>query len=318
MLLQLWGDLASQQNLSNLRGGAIVPWSVSPLREERSSRDTSVRGQTGMKLAIFSFSRLRPDFSYSCESLVLNTTRHSEIREVGLDSGDARDIADAFQQAGLDQGKVHHGSREGKPHLCAQSWPMKQALCPGVPVSPTVRMFASVNELVGEESFSGVAKIEDVVVRKVEAWGCPAGKEKGDIYSTEAGIFPTFPPSHGTITLFLGDPWKRRIGSADAGVEATARVRVEGGALQNLLGGIPRDILRGSSTKYSREEKHNPALEKVASRIVRSFLEGLEAGGRDDERMSVELACMTSVDENGMLLRGGTSYRLINVFQCPL
>lgn len=303
MILQLWGDLTSEDTLSSLRAGAIA---LSGTTKEAAARGLMKNP------AVFEFARLRAEFSLSCEALVLNTTAGGTIRTLAPDTPDANFVADAVVRASsapeatLGEKQIFWDS-PGKAQA-EVAFPTEDGVA-----SP--RRFASVAELMSTDGYSGACVLAGVVVRKVEAPGLG-----GDIH-TRHHHESARPPGPGraqhVVRICLGDA-----GDSDAsnsagrctGVEAVLRVVVDGGALRDLLGGIPEGLLApatggGEGGAIAGDVSHQ------AAGVLRSLLDGLEVGGEQGERVDVVLACLAAVDSNGLIIPGGTRYRLIKL--CP-
>lgn len=289
VMLQLWGELASEENVCKLRVEADY-WVM---------RETSPEARTVGKLAVFVFTRLRPEFSQSCEALVLNTTNSSEIRKLDAKCTMAHAVV----------GSVENCKSEVCPSQGCEATAWSGATDPTL-----TRTFTSIDELTEEETFFGVANLPCVVVRKVETLRVLAEASTTDLHGEQA--ISKAPSSHGAVILYLGDPYHEDMQSIRGGVEATIRVVVGGGALSNLLGGIPHELLTLSLGDEKSCERVDGVHTAVGS-VIRSLLDGLEEGGRAGEHLSVDLACITSADDNGKVLRGGISYRLIRLSQPP-
>ncbi|CAN0240744.1 unnamed protein product [Ectocarpus fasciculatus] len=317
MTLQLWGDMASDDTIDSLRGGAIAAAGKNgvPAPDGTTERPT-----------VFEFTRLRPSFSFLCEALVLNgksgtatqmdrgSAETVSVSKAVLASAAAAAAAAAAGGEGDERAPVSlattKASRTGAPSFLAQG--------AGAPAS--ARRFESVAALMSADGFSGAGHISNVVVRKVCApWlstaGPPGEHGRASSLPSLGGVAPP-------VVIYFGDPDESVPAAAaaaaaaagearSAGVKAVLGVTADGGALHELLGGVPVGLLavgRGGSSS-----RGGGIADDVGRRTARCLLDGLEVGGRQGERVDVALACSASADENGRFIPGGSSYRLIHL-----
>ncbi|CAM9152725.1 unnamed protein product [Ectocarpus sp. 4 AP-2014] len=306
MTLQLWGDMASDETIDSLRGRAIAA----------GKNGVSAHDGTMERPAVFEFTRLQPSFSFSCEALVLNGKSGTAAQ---MDRGSAEAVsvstavlASAAAAAAGEGDERAPVSLAAAKSSCAGS-PSFLAQGAGAPAS--ARRFESVAALMSADGFSGAGYLGNVVVRKVCApWLSAAGSphEHG-----RAASLPSLGGVAPPVVIFLGDPDEPVPAAAaaaagdarSAGVEAVLGVTADGGALHELLGGVPLHLLAVGSGSSS----HRGMAGDVGRRVVQCLLDGLEVGGRRGERVDVALACSASEDENGRFIPGGSSYRLISL-----
>lgn len=334
MILQLWGTVASDENLRKLSEGIRGTGSASPLGGgELGGVNGSSSVEPARSLAVFAFTRLRPDFSYSCQALVLNTTDGSEIRQLPPQSPAVR----AFEQSSacglprerpaMERAVVNPNQQDLTLASRLRSWGVTQQALPhddDTVLWSLPRDFASVEELVSLEYFCGVAILPCVTVRKVEAFRSMGGVAVPDAHARDPKTHSNLEP-YSTLVLHIGDPWNQyRETNSTRGIEATARVVVAGEGLRRLLGGlVAPDLLnllflprRDDGAAPLKDDEESDSRGKPAEvRVVECLLEGLQSGGLEGEEFSMHLACVANADDNGKLLPGGTSYRLLKMMQ---
>ncbi|CAB1108363.1 unnamed protein product [Ectocarpus sp. CCAP 1310/34] len=308
MTLQLWGDMASDETIDSLRGRAIAA----------GKNDVSAHDRTMERPAVFEFTRLQPSFSFSCETLVLNG-KSGTVTQMDRGSAEAVSVSTAVL-ASAAAAAAGEGDERAPVSLatakssCAGS-PSFLAQGAGAPAS--ARRFESVAALMSADGFSGAGYLDNVVVRKVCApWLSAAGSP--DEHGRAASL-PSLGGVAPPVVIYLGDldepvpaAAAAAAGTCDAwsaGVEAVVGVTADGGALHELLGGVPLDLLAVGSGRGSRRGMAGD----VGRGVVQCLLDGLEVGGRRGERVDVALACSASADENGRFIPGGSSYRLISL-----
>lgn len=314
MTLQVWGDLASQETITMLGEAAIITSNVT-VGEKKTAADLIG------KATVFEFAKLQPEFSFACEALVLNTTKRSAIRKLAPDSREASCVIAALVSAATVSSTAalrENNQRLGDPFVdFGETLQPEPSVLPEAEASlASAQRFASVAELMSSEGFSGVCCLDGVVVRKVEARQLrfpvvalpPFGDEGGSVSA---------PPRRPSVSIFLGDPKDvTQIGrrSAGLGVEAVARVAVDGDTLQDLLGGIPKEFLMLGMDRQpgSDGDVSDVGVEAVVA-TARSLLDGLENGGEQGEGVDVVLACVACLDANGRVVPGGSSYRLMHL-----
>lgn len=285
--------------MSSLRAGAIAS----------NGFGTGMAGEGLMnKPAVFEFTRLRPEFSFSCEALVLNTTAGANMRMLASDSPEAMAVSDAVvAAAAASRAPAESQRKSGGPTFVG--FEEKAHAGVSLPVeggATSARRFSSVAELASTDGFSGVGCLTGVVVRKVDA---PHLRLPG--VSSPALSIAARSGSPVNMRIYLGDPEEsgafHTLGRS-AGVEAVLRVSVSGGALRDLLGNIPLEMLT-LATGSEGGDVCDVGVH-VAS-IARSLLDGFVAGGEQGERVDVVVACSACVDANGRVVSGGSSYRLV-------
>lgn len=317
MTLQLWGDLASQETVTMLTGGAII--AANATAGERKTE----AGLIG-KPTVFEFTKLQPEFSFACEALVLNTTKRGAIRKLAPDSREASSVIDALVSAAAVSsvsstaapGDNHQKSRN--PFVdTGETLHHETALLPEAGASlASARRFASVAELMSAEGFSGACSLEGVVVRKVEAHELLCLPAVALPLLDDVAHSLSAPRRPLSVSIFIGDPEDatqdgRR--SAGSGGEAVAKVAVDGGALQDLLGGIPKELLAlGMDGQPGSGDVSDVCVTAVVATVT-SLLDGLEIGGEQGEGVDLELACLPCLDANGRVISGGSSYRLVHL-----
>ncbi len=326
MTVQLWGDMASEETVHSLREGTVA--AAAAATAARGVAEGTARGEeTAGQPALFEFTRLRPSFSFSCEALVLNG-KSGTIRRLDPGSAEAASVSAAVQ-AGVGRQEDRADAAEPPPRPEAEA--PRFLAEEGGPAA--ARRFESVAALMSADGFSGAGYLSNVVVRRVDAPGFRS--------VAPAGVVVAAPGEHGrrdddgglllnhhrggggggggggwvppAIRIYFGDPGdesepagrRRRRQARSAGVEAVLRVAVEGGALRDLLGGVPEELFMPASA--------NDDAVDAGRRVVGSLLEGLEVGGQRGERVDAVLACSAPVDANGRAISGGSSYRLIGL-----
>ncbi|CAN0548050.1 unnamed protein product, partial [Ectocarpus sp. 8 AP-2014] len=185
-------------------------------------------------------------------------------------------------------------------------------LAQGAGAPASARRFESVAALMSADGFSGAGYLANVVIRKVCAPWLSAAGPPGE--HGRAASLPSLGGVAPPVVIYFGDPDEPVPAAAagdarSAGVEAVLGVTADGGALHELLGGVPLDLLAVGSGSSSR----GGMAGDVGRRVVQCLLDGLEVGGRRGERVDVALACSASADENGRLIPGGSSYRLVSL-----
>lgn len=340
MTLQLWSSLASEEVVRKLREGAVGTASMAATvgttgstaqHGKQSLLDYSAsRRGAGREAVVFEFTQLRPEFSFVCETLVLNTTRGSEIRTLSPSSPEACTIANtavsstrapatlpmmggvALRTCGEDSKR---SQQEENEYLMAAN------------TSPA-RYFDSVSDLIMTDGFCGKACVKCVVVRKVETPRCAASQDT--IGQTE------FRCPIGSAIVYLGDSAGASNTGRRGGVEAVIRVFLDGEALREFLGGICEDFFADASDRkfvcdgkgetgrrstcscHGHGKSGDVGVRKAVTAVACSLLDGLEKGGEEGELFDVVLACVASADENGRVVRGGTLYRLIELHASSL
>ncbi|CAM9206443.1 unnamed protein product [Ectocarpus sp. 12 AP-2014] len=309
MTLQLWGDMASDETIDSLRGRAIAA----------GMNDVSAHDGKMERPAVFEFTRLQPSFSFSCEALVLNGKSGTATQ---MDGGSAEAVSVStavLASAAAAAAAAGEGDERAPVSLatakssCAGS---PSFLAQGAAAPASARRFESVAALMSADGFSGAGYLGNVVVRKVCApWLSAAGSP--DEHGRDASL-PSLGGVAPPVVIYLGDPDEpvpavaavAAAGDArSAGVEAVLGVTADGGALHEMLGGVPLDLLAVGSGSSSRRGMAGD----VGRRVVQCLLDGLEVGGHRGERVDVALACSASADENGRFIPGGSSYRLISL-----
>lgn len=326
MTLQLWGDLACEGTIATLREGAVAAQAV---HASPSARKGPIRTPT-----VFEFTELQPEFSLSCEALVLNgrggklTTLPPESPEAMRVSEAVITAAAALLETGDSRDKpVSAGSTfaVGSPETSSQA---KADLKAGGGTA-LPRRFESVSALMSADGFSGACRLSRVVVRTVDAdylssprLRPPVGKCNGGVATT---IGSRHPPGLRRVSLYVGDEEESLSGLSgldrSGGVEAVVRVIVDGGALNDLLGCNPEELCAlasdvGVDAGVEVEGSRNGGgvgVEIEVARVLWSLLKGLEVGGERGERVDVVLACSASVDANGWVTPGGSCYRLVSL-----
>lgn len=314
--LQLWGDLASEGIISTLRAGVE---SVNAVHDSTGAKTGPVAKPT-----VFEFSQLHPEYSFSCEALVLNA-RNGTVKTLAPNSSEAVPVASAVlaaARASLSCPSSLWGSRQGlkgPAHTdSAETAPKKTskdafAGKEGADLD-LARRFASVAEFINADGFSGVGCLSGVVVRKVHA-PClsePACSNNFSGASCDDASSAPLVASSGVspLILYLGDPDEPRASprtGCSVEVEGVLRVVVDGGALEDLLGGIPLQLLALS------KDGDGFGISAQVAGIVRSLVDGLEVGGEQGERVDVTLSCLAPADANGQLIPGGSQCRLTNL-----
>lgn len=271
MTLQLWGDLATEELVAKLKEGIAIT------RDDASTAFPDIARPT-----VFEFTRLRPDFSFSCEALVLNMTKNGTCRSLDSNSPDAISVVDAvarYRKRYPGESLLHADSTLSTMHVRASSSTDNTA---------SIRRFESVCSLVTCRGFSGICYIDGVVVRKVEMSYFEDGRSHSPV-----------------LYLSIGDPdqpeSKTRL--SKSGCAPLVCVAVDGNALNDLLGGIPCDLL-GCST--------DSGVNTAAMKLVQSFVDGLVVGSEQGEMINVMLACSASEDANGWMTPEGCRYRLVS------
>lgn len=308
MTLQLWGDLASERIITTLREATLAGTEQAVRRREqrRSAQISTSTGQADMdKPVVFEFTRLRPEFSVSCEALVLNTTQSGEIKALAPQSPEACAVADQVSRAtrAIVLGDLEDGDEA--MHVSQVAREEGNRLVADAPASAT--RFESVGQLLSDEGFCGLARLNRVVVRRIDS--SQLATHSSSVNSLETHRMSNT-RSCSPVTVYVGDPVDDK-GFA-GGVAAVVKVAVDGGPLLDLLGGMPEELLT-----LTRDESKaggsvvDAAVRTAAWAVARSLLDGLEAGGEQGEVVSVDLACVARADENGQVVRGGTLYRLV-------
>lgn len=272
MTLQLWGNLATEELVAKLKEGIAT---------------TRVNAHSDIaRPVVFEFTRLRPDFSFSCEDLVLNTTTYGTCRALAPNSPEAISVADAVAR--------HSKMCLGEPLLST----MHVRASSSTDQTPSIRRFDSVCDLVTSHGFSGVCYLDGVVVRKAEI----PYLEDGRLSSPRPPCGSFHSP---VLYLYIGDPdepdSKTRL--SKSGCAPVVCVTVDGNGLSDLLCGIPCDLL-GCSTDSS--------VNIASIKLVRSILDSLVVGSEQGERINAMLACSASEDANGLVTPGGGRYRLVS------
>lgn len=299
--------MASDETIDSLREGAIAAG-----KNGVSARDGAME-----RPAVFEFTRLQPSFSFSCEALVLNG-KSGTATHMDRGSAEAVSVSTAVLASAAAAAAGEGGERASVSLATAKSsWagaPSFLAQGAGPPAS--ARRFESVAALMSADGFSGAGYLVNVIVRKVCApWMSAAGPpgEHG-----RAASLPSLGGVAPPVVIYFGDPDEPVPAAAaaatagdarSAGVEAVLGVTADGGALHELLGGVPLNLLAVGSGSSSR----GGMAGDVGRRVVQCLLDGLEVGGRRGERVDVALACSASADENGRFIPGGSSYRLISL-----
>lgn len=314
MTLQLWGDLASEETISRLRAGVVAA---------NGEGTTPTRVGLIRTPAVFEFTRLRPEFSFLCEALVLNG-KNSSIRTLPRDSPDAISISRAVVAAAVMSEETHDKRGAEGPAVAGTAERSRtEALSPAESGPASARTFESVAALMSADGFSGAGCLSGVVVRKVDApcLAVPAALPPGfdsPINRTTTAVTAVAPASRGVplVSVYLGDPEGLRYptdAGRSVGVEAVLHVAVDGGALRDLLGCVSEEVLMlARGTIASRGSESCDGGLRVM-KVARTLLDGLEVGGEEGERVDVMLACSASVDGNGRVTPGGSSYRLISL-----
>lgn len=324
MTLQLWSDLASEENITKLKE-AIIQASPAVIDMKEASDEgaqsmsehaTTAHRENGDRPVVFEFTRLRPKFSFSCEALVLNTTQDSEMKTLHPDSKEALKVVNAGRGAASTLGSGHsangRNSDDADGHLQIGSDPGEAAM----EQSPaSARVFSSVEELMKAEGFSGMARLTGVVVRKLLVDAPQDAATFAPVVCS--ALDRIFLAGDGSVALFLGDPMGTSRNSYLGGAGSVVCVHVDRDALRDILGGIPWKLpaLCGKASGGSSspgESDDAGAWEKVIF-IARSLLHGLLLGGQEGEELSVVLACVASKDENGRVVPRGTSYRMVQL-----
>lgn len=309
MTLQLWGDLASQETVTMLTEGAIIAANAN--KGERKAGAGLIRKPT-----VFEFTKLQPEFSFACEALVLNTTKRGAIRKLARDSREASSVIDALVSAAAVSSPAAPGDSHQKSRNqfvdTGETLHQETSVLPEAGALASPRRFASVAELINAKGFAGACCLDGVVVRKVEAH---------QLRLPAVALSPFDDVSHSvsaprrplSVSIFIGDPDDvAQDGRRSAG-EAVARVAVDGGALQDLLGGIPKDLLAlGMDGQPGSGGVSDVGVAAVVATVT-SLLDGLEIGGEQGEGVDVELACLPCLDANGRVVSGGSSYRLVHL-----
>ena len=294
MTLQLWGEKASEDTLAKLRAGVIVARGAFS-----AETDTALSGEAGGPV-VFEFVRLRPEFSFSCEALVLNMTGSGNLRILPSKSPEAICVANAVScdnRTTLGKISVHPDSDVRMANVGA-AWYSENE-------STWARRFTSVAELVTDHGFSGVCLVEGVIVRKVGGPSLVGILEGGKQLSS-------LPP---VLHVFFGDPNESReseTGSSKSSYDAIVCVSVNGGALSDLLGGVPWELL----TSGANVGTHGARFGVAATELAQSLVDGLVGGGKQRERFDVILACSATEDANGHMIPGGFRYRLVKFRVC--
>lgn len=289
MTLQLWGDLATEELVAKLKEG------VATTRHNTSTASTNMDRALPdiLRPAVFEFTRLRPEFSFSCEALVLNTTTNGTCRALHSNSPEAIAVADAvarYSKICPDEPLLHVDSKMRTMHVRA-SWSADDVA--------SIRRFDSVSELVTDHGFSGVCYLDGVIVRKAEIPDFEDGRTP-----LSPGVVCGSFHSH-FLYLYIGDPDEPESETRfpKSGRGPLVCVAVDGSALSDLLCGIPCELL-GCST--------DSRVNIASIKLVRSFVDGLVVGSEQGERFNVMLACSASEDANGRVTPGGRRYRLVS------
>lgn len=342
MTLQLWGDLACEETIARLRAGAVAAQAAHP---SPGARKGPIRNPT-----VFEFTELQPEFSFSCEALVLNgkggkiRTLPPESREVMRVSEAVMAAAAASVEAGQsrDDKAVSAGSTAAVDSTETALHAEADFHAKGMAALP--RRFESVAALMSADEFSGACRLSGVVVREVDAphLSFPALQPLASSPNggMAAAIGRRHPPGLGRVSLYVGDEEESLGGLSgvdrSGGVEAVIRVSVDGGALNDLLGCNPEELLAlapdvdvegdvdidvegsvedgvGVEVEGSRGGGDVGGVWVEVARVLWSLLSGLEVGGERGERVDVVLACLASVDANGWVTPGGSCYRLVSL-----
>lgn len=245
MTLQLWGALAADEIIDRLRAGAVAA--------QATHASPGARGGPLQSPVVFEFTDLQPEFSFSCEALVLNG-KNGKIRTLPPGSPEAMRVSEAVVAAAT--ASLETGQSLGKtitvgstiavdfpdtaPHADSSFHMGEMAALP--------RRFESVTALMSADGFSGVCRLSKVVVRKVDAPhlsspGVRPGQNGG---IGDMAIDSGRPQEVGHVSLFVGDEDESEsVSGVDrtGGVEAVIRVDVGGGALEDLLGCNPDELL---------------------------------------------------------------------------
>lgn len=324
MTLQLWGDLACEETIAKLREGAVAGQAV---QASPGARTRPIKTPT-----VFEFTELQPEFSFSCEALVLNG-KGGKLRALPPDSPEAMRVSEAVvaaATASLETGQsrdkavssgstVAVGSGETSSHAEAGR------TVGGMTALP--RRFESVAALMSADGFSGACRLRRAVVRKVDAHYLSFPALRPPVMSRNGGTATTFggkhPPGLRRVSLYVGDGEESLSGlrgvDRSGGVEAVIRVNVDGGALNDLLGCNPEELcaLAPDANVEMEDSKDGGGVgvqvEIEVARVLWSLLEGLEVGGEQGEQVDVVLACSASVDANGWVTPGGSCYRLVSL-----
>lgn len=325
MKLRLWSDLASDENMTKLREVVIqpVPAVISEYKASDEGTQNAREGgatplrRNGDRPIVFEFTRLRPEMSFSCEALLLNTTQDSEIKKLRPDSKEALTVANAVVGAVATTLGSAHLTKD--PNSDATGYPpqMGSGSCEAaVEQSPgSARVFGSVDQLMNAEGFSGMARLTGVVVRKLLV---DAPRDSATFAPTApSALDASFLTGDGSVTLFLGDPVDTSKSGCLGGVESIVRVHVNHDALRDILGAIPWELSvlcgKASGGASSSSDLVDAAAWEAVAPVARSLLDGLVQGGQEGERLSVVLVCVASSDENGRVVQGGTLYRMVQL-----
>lgn len=332
MTLQLWGNMATDETIRSLAEGSIAgvagAAAIGRVAEGVATREGGVT-TTKRDLAVFEITRLHPSFSFSCEALVLNG-KSGTVRRMECHSAEAIAVSEAVLAAAA------AGTGERAPAIVNSAKNSRTDPPVGffsAEGARSVRKFESVAALMGADGFSGVGYLTNVVVRKVDApflsaaasrlvpssAGCHDAAASSSLDTTlpspvscgGAGASPS--PPH--VIIYFGDPEESgpavTRAARSAGVEAVLRVTADGGALRDVLGCIPDELLViGTGSSHGRA--HDDVVGAV-ERVASCLLDGLAVGGEQGERVDAVLACSASVDANGLAISRGTSYRLVSL-----
>lgn len=323
MTLQLWGDLACEETIAKLREGAVAAQAV---QASPGARKRPIKTPT-----VFEFTELQPEFSFSCEALVLNG-KGGKLRTLPPDSPEAMRVSEAVVAAAtalLETGQnrdeaVSAGSTVAFGSAETSSQAEAGLTVGGVAALP--RRFESVAALMSADGFSGACRLRRAVVRKVDAHYLSSAL-RPPVISGNGGTVTTFDSRHRPglrrVSLYVGDGEESlsELSGVDrsGGVEAVIRVNVDGGALNDLLGCNPKELcaLAADANVEVEDSKDGGGVgvqvEIEVARVLWSLLEGLEVGGERGERVDLVLACSASVDANGWITPGGSCYRLVSL-----